>query len=275
MTDRRYERLLERARRQLEQEKVARQARRRPPALPKGGPHRRGPASVLTARYVDVKLGDPLGTAATLVQAPLFGLFVGLAFDGRAESLPLQFTLSMIAVWFGVFDACREVVKERAIFLRERRIGVPVSAYLASKLVVLTCLSTVQCLLLLVVVSRHVRFEASLPAVFLVLALTAFSGVTLGLLISSAVASQNSLIALVPVVLIPQLVFSDLLIPRPPASVERIEHALIADWSLGLLRDLAASEADWPGIVGGAGALLGLSLACTALAWACLALRSE
>src|SRR5690606_37583103 len=37
-------------------------------------------ASILTSRYVDLKLGDFAGTAISVLQAPLIGWLVGLAF---------------------------------------------------------------------------------------------------------------------------------------------------------------------------------------------------
>ena len=91
-------------------------------------------ASILTARYVELKLADLGGSLILIAQAPLIGYLIRLAFDGEKETLRLQFVLAMVAVWFGTFNACREVVKERLIFLRERRTGVPVRAYLLSKI---------------------------------------------------------------------------------------------------------------------------------------------
>lgn len=207
-------------------------------------------ASILTARYVDLKLADFWGSAILILQAPLIGLFLSLAFDGQSDGdRGFQFVLAMVAVWLGTFSGCREVVKERLIFLRERRAGVSVRAYLLSKVGVLAFVSAIQCLLLLVVVRRTVDFDSSLPLVFLLLLLTTLCANALGLMLSSMVKSQNSLIASVPIVLIPQLIFSDVLLPNPGQLVEKIELGMMASWAYEVLHELPKSDPLWGNVV--------------------------
>ncbi|RMG08493.1 MAG: ABC transporter permease [Planctomycetota bacterium] len=210
-------------------------------------------AGVLTSRLVDLKLSDPVGTGILLLQAPLIGLCVGVAFDGESYATrALQFVLAMVAVWLGTFSACREVVKERLIFLRERRAGVPVRAYLLSKVVVLAFFSVVQCLLLVLTVSRSVVFDDAHPVtVFCALLATCLCANALGLLLSAAVKSQNSLIALVPVALIPQLIFSEAILGDAGEAVERIELAMIASWSYDVLHELPKDDPSWATVLGG------------------------
>jgi ABC-type multidrug transport system permease subunit len=234
-------------------------------------------AGVLAHRYVDLKLGDTLGTMIMIAQAPVIGFLIGLAFDGRGESPSLQFVLAMVAVWFGTFNACREIVKERLIFLRERRAGVPIRAYLVSKVAVLAVIAAVQCLLLLVFAMRlgkasGVRFESPAAGIYLILLLTALVATCLGLLLSALVESQNSLIGLVVLALIPQLIFSDLLIHNPSPLVERIELLMIADWGLDMLRHLRAGP-EWGEILWG-GVIL-VIMGATFLALAAVALRAQ
>jgi hypothetical protein len=172
----------------------------------------------------------------------------------------------MVCVWLGTFSACREVVKERLIFLRERRAGVPVRSYLLSKVVVLAGLAAVQTLLLLIAVQRTVHFDGSLPLTFVLLLLTTLSANALGLMLSSLVKSQNSLIALVPIALIPQLIFSEVIIPNPGDLVEKIELVMLASWSYDMLHQLPRGEPDWGIVAGSVAALTG--------AWAAMLLLS-
>lgn len=232
-------------------------------------------ASILTSRYVDLKLGDPVGTAILILQAPLIGFLIGLAFDGERESDRIQFVLAMVAVWLGTFSACREVVKERLIFLRERRTGVPIRAYLVSKVLVLACLTALQALLLILLVQRTVRFDTPLPLAFAALFVTALAANGLGLALSSLVKSQNALVALVPIALIPQLIFSDVLLPNPPPVVDRIELAMIADWGLSLLKELRKSEPGWLAVARDGVALLGMGVGFLLVAGICLRAQDE
>ncbi|MBT7693811.1 MAG: ABC transporter permease, partial [Gemmatimonadales bacterium] len=219
-------------------------------------------ASILTARYVDLKLADFWGSAILILQAPLIGFFLSLAFDGQSDGdRGFPFVLAMVAVWLGTFSGCREVVKERLIFLRERRAGVSVRAYLLSKVGVLAFVSAIQCLLLLIMVRRTVDFDSSLPLVFLLLLLTTLSANALGLMLSSMVKSQNSLIASVPIVLIPQLIFSDVLLPNPGQLVENIELGMMASWAYDVLHELPKSEPMWGTIALSCVVLVGMQFA--------------
>ena len=95
-----------------------------------------------------------------LAQAPIIACLIGLVFDTngnllertRAES-QICFLLVLSAVWFGCLNACREVVKELPIYLRERHANVGITAYLASKMLPLSLLCFIQCALLVSIVS--------------------------------------------------------------------------------------------------------------------------
>lgn len=232
-------------------------------------------ASVLTHRYVDLKLADLGGLFFLLVQAPLIGWLIGLAYDGKAESRTVDFILAIVAVWFGCFNACREVVKERLIFLRERRAGVSVRAYLASKIIVLAVFAALQCLVLLLLVARTVRMQGPLPLIYVGLFSTCLAATALGLLLSSVVRSQNSLIALVPIALIPQLIFSKVTLGTTSPLVDRIESGMIAAWGLEVLDELRKTSHDWTTILRAEGVLLGLTVGLLALAAVCLRLQDE
>lgn len=232
-------------------------------------------ASILTSRYVDLKLADLGGLFFLLVQAPLIGWLIGVAYEGKTQSRTIDFILVIVAVWFGCFNACREVVKERLIFLRERRAGVTVRAFLVSKVLVLTVFAALQCLVLLIMVARTVRMESSLPLLYVGLLTTCLTATALGLLLSSVVRSQNSLIALVPIALIPQLIFSEVTLGTTSPLVKRIELGMIAAWGLDLLDALRRSKPAWGTIIQGEAVLVGMSLGLLLLAGVCLRAQDE
>lgn len=232
-------------------------------------------AGILTHRYVDLKLGDAGGTLILLLQAPLIGFLIGLAFDGRREDTTIDFVLALVAVWLGCFAGCREVVKERLVFLRERRTGVPVRAYVLSKIAVLAVVVAVQCLALVLMTARGVVFESSPAVVFPVLWLTGLCAAALGLFISSAVHSQSWAVFLVPIALIPQLIFSEPVIPGAPELVERIELAMPAAWSLDMLQALRARDLAWLDLLSGGAVLAGGALGFLLLAGVCLRLQHD
>jgi hypothetical protein len=133
----------------------------------------------------------------------------------------LLFIQAMIVLWFGCNNAAKEIVKEEAIFGRERAVNLRLGPYLASKFVVLSAITIFHALLLMLLVygplellawldPAHSVPPASLmlgyPAQFGVMALLAMTGVALGLMLSACVTSPDRANALLPYVLIPQMI---------------------------------------------------------------------
>jgi ABC-type multidrug transport system ATPase subunit/pSer/pThr/pTyr-binding forkhead associated (FHA) protein len=220
---------------------------------------------ILTARYVRLLLADRRNLLILLMQAPIIGVVILLASRANALQSPVSsngrlvlFLLSVIGVWFGVLNSVREVTKEAKIYRRERLANLRIGAYLGSKLVVLAGLCLIQSLVLLAVIAIRVDFTAefamltpdgfvdvvrapplglwgaSLVTVFL----TTLSGVGLGLLISTTVSSSDKAMSVVPLALIPQLVFALALMPLP-AALAPLSYVTGARWGMEGLGSIA------------------------------------
>ena len=87
--------------------------------------------------------------------------------------------------------------------------------------------------------------------------------------------SQNSLIALVPIALIPQLIFSEAVIGSSNEAVDRIEKGMIAHWGLDVIEELRRSAPRWGDVLQGELALLGFTGAFLLLALLFLAWQEE
>ncbi|MBY0228312.1 MAG: ABC transporter permease, partial [Gemmataceae bacterium] len=133
----------------------------------------------------------------------------------------LLFVLAVVVMWFGCNNASREIVKEEAIYSRERSVNLRIAPYLASKFLVLSAITTLQVGLLLVFVWLPLEMlswwvpghtvppaalMASYPAQFLVFSVLGMAGVAMGLLLSACVSSPDRANALLPYVLIPQMI---------------------------------------------------------------------
>jgi hypothetical protein len=136
---------------------------------------------------------------------------LGVSAAKLAAGLPVM--LAATATWFGAINAARELVKELPIFLRERMAGLRLAPYLASKVIVLAGLCVVQTLILLAVVAARVDLPSSGAIMWgplelwITLLLASFAALGLGLLISASVSNANRAQSIVPIVLIPQLIF--------------------------------------------------------------------
>jgi hypothetical protein len=216
---------------------------------------------ILTRRYMELILRDTKNTAILMAQAPLIALFTVLAVTGdRVEEGPTStvfLILGLAALWCGCSNAAREITKEAAIFKRERMVGQSVVAYVTSKFFVLSVLSFVQVLMLLVIVDGFAlrsgdNFESNfilggVPGGFwlplLNLQLTATAGVGIGLFISSVVNNSDKAMSIVPIALIPQVLFSGAFGMTSAWSIQRaMGYVMPLNWSLDLFKRIAACE---------------------------------
>jgi ABC transport system ATP-binding/permease protein len=180
-----------------------------------------------------------------LGQVPLLALAIAGLFKadvfvfGREDPnqvAQVLFLLITTALWFGSIDASREIIKERGLAARERAVGVRTSAYLASKLLVLFALAAAQTLLLAAIVFglRRLHEPFSVYAeVVIILILTSFAAVGMGLLISALVRSEDQATSFIPLVLIPQLLFSGAIVAvdRMSEPVATLSSVVFAQWS--------------------------------------------
>ena len=193
--------------------------------------------AILTQRYVDLVLSDRRNLAILLAQAPLIGLFIGLVFhpgktiaERAAAESQIAFMLVISAIWFGCLNAAREIVKELPIYARERSVNLRVGPYVASKLVPLAALCAVQCVALLGVVMALVAFPGDFFRRLLPLFATGLAATTMGLTVSALVTTADKAVALIPIILIPQVLLADAFVQLNDASEAVAKGSVIAYW---------------------------------------------
>ncbi|MCP4503246.1 MAG: ABC transporter permease [Deltaproteobacteria bacterium] len=233
---------------------------------------------ILSWRYFDTLRGDVPSLLLLVLQAPLIGYFCALVWGSVEKDTPsLYFVLSLSAMWFGCITACREVVKERAIVERERFFGLSISAYIGSKIVVLSCIGAVQVLLLDGVVEWHLNLKGSMPIQLFALWLASMSGVGLGLLVSAVASTQERAVFAVPLLILPQILFSELAIPKEYFSdvVATVEKGMPVRWAFQVFQELAKKEPSAMNVVLDFSVLIAFALVLGALATLVLQRRQE
>ncbi len=129
----------------------------------------------------------------------------------RTENL--LFLLAVSAFWFGCNTAAKELVKERTIFHREQDYNLLSGSYLASKLAVLAGIGLLQVSVLFAVVKGWCDPPGDWLGQWVVLLALSLAGTALGLAISAVAGSEEVAIAMIPVVVIPQIVLSGAIAP--------------------------------------------------------------
>lgn len=208
----------------------------------------RAQASVLTARYAACLRGDLPTVLLLVAQAPLIGWLCTVVWGSVEDDTPsLYFVMCLSALWFGCIGACREIVKERAVLERERFFGLSLSAYVASKVAVLSGVALLQVLGLQLVVESEIALRGPLPLQTLALWGAALCGIGLGLLVSALSKAQERAVGVVPLLILPQILFSEFAIPREAFSdvVAVVEKLMPVRWAYRVFQEAAALEPDW------------------------------
>src|SRR6266542_1283315 len=181
--------------------------------------------STLVRRYMAVIASDRVYFAFLAGVPIVLGLVVrvipadrglgGHAGHNDAAEQLLQ-VLVLCACFAGAFNAVRELVKERAIYTRERAAGLSAGAYLSSKLVVLGIISAIQAVLLMLIglsgrpLPAHGAVLTSAPLAELMLAVgvLAIASMALGLLISASVNTSEKAMPLLLVAVVVEIIFT-------------------------------------------------------------------
>ena len=178
---------------------------------------------VLARRYAAVWRGDLSAISTLIGQSLLVATLLVLAFGDLSElndpavrvgrTVNLLFLLGVTSFWLGCNTAAKELVKERAIFIRERDVNMRIVSYLGSKLSILGLIGTVQVALLFSVTQLGCRPPGEVMGTFVILQLLMITGTTLGLLISAIAPTEEVAAALVPVAVVPQIVLAGVVVP--------------------------------------------------------------
>jgi ABC-type multidrug transport system ATPase subunit len=211
----------------------------------------------LTVRYAEVLFRDQLNLALLLLQAPaiaaslllLFGknVFAPTTAEGgdALRALMAFHIITAAAIFLGASNAAREITKEAAIYSRERLVNLNVVPYALSKVVILSLLCLFQATILIVIFALRVDLPGSdaelVPKLIAAVFLTELAGMAMGLLVSASVANSDRAMAIVPVLLIPQLIFAGALVPlsRMLVPAKILSQLMISKWALQLTGRLA------------------------------------
>lgn len=125
------------------------------------------------------------------------------------------FVLCLAAVWFGLVGAVREIVSEQALVSRECRSLVGPGSYLFAKFCVQGVITLVQVIVLVLLVTPAMpglELTGVVPIIGL-LWLGSLAAVSLGLLVSSSLPTYRAALGVVPLLVIPQVLFGGMLRP--------------------------------------------------------------
>jgi len=169
----------------------------------------------LVRRTVLVKTRDRAQALILLIQAPLFGILVGLVFGHLdfstadawkttvKNAVGVEFLMVVAAIWFGCNNVARDIVGEWTVFQRERMVSLKLPSYIFSKLTVSAVLSLFQCSVLLGIATLMCHLKANFWSTLGILYLSSLVGAALGLCVSARASTTEAAIAMLPLILLP------------------------------------------------------------------------
>jgi ABC-type multidrug transport system ATPase subunit len=220
---------------------------------------------LLMSRYLCMLVRDGRTLGLMLMQAPLIAMLLAFVFKQGGTFLPLSFffCISISVIWMGGTNSVREIAREWELVEREFRIGLSKTAYGCAKMFVFCLLAVVQALV----------FGACLHGLFagfalsvsnaVLLSVGCATGSLLGLCVSALSRNVNMAIGFLPIVFIPQIFFSGILMPfdEMPAPGVALSYATVARPVFSMFKKMSFFDQslwilpDW----------LDLSLLCTGL----------
>ena len=169
-------------------------------------------------------------------------------------ALRLLFIFSCISIWIGLSNSIREIVKESAVYFRERLLNLGLFSYVFSKILVRGAIAVGQTSLITAAVM--VNFDAPRSNLIpwsigfaITTLLTLLASTSLSLMLSAYIKTENEGNGILPLIIIPQIVFSGVLFELDGWS-SKISWLMISRWSIGAygtLADLNSMESNIPG----------------------------
>nr|WP_322778872.1 ATP-binding cassette domain-containing protein [Frankia sp. Cas4] len=170
----------------------------------------------------------------------------------NVDAQMLLLVVVLCACFMGMANSIREIVKEKAIYRRERAIGLSITAYLGSKVVVLVIITTLQSIVFTMIgmTNRTPRqaVALSVPMLEVILAVTmiSISSAMLGLAISAWVDNADKTMPLLVMTTMSQVVFSGGLVPlEGKLGLQQLSYLMPARWGYAAI----ASSADLNDVV--------------------------
>jgi ABC-type multidrug transport system ATPase subunit len=166
---------------------------------------------ILLQRQLAIFTADIKNLIILLAQPIVIGALVAwAASDPQLD----QFFAYIGTLWFGCSNSAQEIVKELPIYRRERLVGLSRWSYLTSKFIWMAGLTSLQSLLLYATIATgrlgvHGAFQWQIIGLILL----AFAATGIGLTMSAFARSPMQAVMLVPLLLIPQILFSGFTVP--------------------------------------------------------------
>lgn len=181
----------------------------------------------LFASHFQRSLLSKLRTRGTLysmlLEAPLLAALIAFTLrsspEGRYEfhsalHIPAYLFLSVtVAMFLGLTNSATEILRDRPVIRRERNCYPGAGLYVTAKFLALAIVAALQCAAYLAVAHPLLEIRGMFLDHWLWMTLTAWTGTSMALLVSSMVRTERAALTSVPLLLVPQMLLAGALVP--------------------------------------------------------------
>jgi ABC transport system ATP-binding/permease protein len=214
-----------------------------------------GPIVSLSCQRVVDLLNSPQGASFAAQQGMTKQqvLQAAIAPNSGADAQTLLFIMAFAAVLFGVVNGVRAIVREVPIYRRERMVNLGIVPYMFSKIVVLGILSLIQSAILVYLVNLKAPYHQGIflppgAEIYITMALTSLAGLMIGLLLSAMAPNTDRAMSLVPLVLLPQVIFSGIIFKLDTPILQGVGALFAARWAIAGMGSTVGLHGDKLGV---------------------------
>ncbi|MDP4269761.1 MAG: ATP-binding cassette domain-containing protein [Bacteroidota bacterium] len=198
------------------------------------------------------KIKDKQYLLINLLEAPVLAVILGFftkfiagtASDPNAyvfsknENLPAYLFMSVVvALFLGLNVSAEEIIKDRKLLKREQFLNLSRFSYLSSKIVILFTISAIQSLLFVLIGNSILEIQGLTFSYWAILFSTACFANILGLNISSGLNSVVSIYILIPLILVPQILFSGVIV-----NFDKLHRSFSSEQYVPVIGDMMTSR---------------------------------
>ncbi|MDD2227970.1 MAG: ABC transporter ATP-binding protein [Candidatus Cloacimonetes bacterium] len=174
---------------------------------------------LLTRRNFLNKLRSKINLTMTLLVAPLLALLTAFVLRGTTEGTPYSFLDNqnvllfgfisvIIFIFIGLANSIDDILSEKRSIQREMKLNITAKCHLLSKQAVLLIMTLVQVLLYYFISAAVLGMRGYFLPQSIFLLLSGMVGYSMGLLFSSIIKDRSAIINILPLIIIPQIMFS-------------------------------------------------------------------
>jgi ABC-type multidrug transport system ATPase subunit/ABC-type multidrug transport system permease subunit len=157
---------------------------------------------------------------------------------GENPNIPaFLFMAVIVALFLGMVISAEEIFKDRKILKREKFLNLSRSSYLFSKISVLFLISAIQAIVFVIIGNLMLDIKGMMFEYWLILFTVSCCANLIGLNISSGLNSVVTIYVMVPIILVPQLMFSGVVV-----DFDKMHDKIASDKNVPIIGDIMTSR---------------------------------